>query len=183
MIAYASNNRHVKKASSALPEAARFYDGANYVVADSVGRLLHQVMFAMRRNIEQRMTAHDLTAAQWYPLWKLKFAAGSTAQELARDMDVDAGSMTRLLDRLEAKSLIERVRSATDRRVVDLALTAAGEAVVEHVPHVLAEVNNQYLRGFSHAQWTQLRRLLQRMLANAPQSMSEAVADSTRARR
>lgn len=151
-----------------------FYDGRDYVATESVGHLLNQVMFAMRRDIEQRMGDHDLTAAQWLPLWKLKLGAARTAQELARQMGVDAGSMTRLLDRLEAKGLIGRLRSATDRRVVNLVLTAAGEAVVEHVPQALADVNNTYLQGFSVTEWEQLKHLLCRMLANSPKSLADA---------
>jgi len=151
-----------------------FYDGANYVVHSSVGHQLHQLTGAMKRDIEQRMSAHGLTAAQWYPLWKLKLDAGSTAQDMARDMAADAGSITRLLDRLEAKGLIGRERSATDRRVVNLYLTPAGEAVVGHVPHVLADVNNHYLRGLSRAEWQQLRELLARMLANGPLAETSA---------
>ena len=146
--------------------AARFYDGQHYVATESVGRQLHLLTTAMKRDIEQRMVAHGLTAAQWYPLWKIKLSAGCTAQGLARDMCLDAGSVTRLLDRLEAKGLIVRERSARDRRVVNLSLTEAGEAVVGQVPQALAEVNNHYLRGFSEAEWVQLRELLQRMLAN-----------------
>lgn len=149
-------------------EPLRFYDGHDYVPTESVGHLLHQLMFAMRRDIEQRMAAHDLTAAQWLPLWKLKLGTAASAQELARQMGIDAGAMTRLLDRLEAKGLIERLRSRTDRRVVNLALTPAGEAVAQHVPQALADVNNAYLQGLSRAEWVQLRQLLQRMLANAP---------------
>lgn len=155
-------------ASHPPAEPIRFYDGHDYVPTDSVGHLLHQLMFAMRRDIEQRMAAHDLTAAQWLPLWKLKLGTATSAQELARQMGVDAGAMTRLLDRLEAKGLIERLRSRTDRRVVNLALTAAGEAVVQHVPQALADVNNAYLQGLSRAEWEQLKQLLKRMLANAP---------------
>lgn len=149
---------------------SRFYDGSDYVPADSIGHLLHQLMLAMRRDIEQRMAAHELTAAQWLPLWKLELGSARTAQELARQMGVDAGSMTRLLDRLEAKGLIERLRSRSDRRVVNLALTAAGKAVVQHVPQALADVNNTYLQGLSRAEWQQLMQLLRRMLANAPAS-------------
>jgi DNA-binding MarR family transcriptional regulator len=114
------------------------------------------------------MTAHDLTAAQWYPLWKLKRDGPGTAQELARDMDIDAGAMTRLIDRLAAKGLVERLRSATDRRVVTLTLTPAGEAVAAHIPQVLAEVNNSYLRGFSRDEWQLLKQLLRRMLDSGP---------------
>ena len=57
------------------------------------------------------------------------------------DMDIDAGAMTRLIDRLAAKGLVERLRSSIDRRVVTLTLTPAGEAVAAHIPQVLAEVD------------------------------------------
>ena len=155
--------------TSPKPRRAKaFYAGDSYVAADSVGYLLNQVMISMRRQVEQAMTAHDLTAAQWYPLWKLKRDGPGTAQELARDMDIDAGAMTRLIDRLAAKGLLQRLRSGTDRRRVMLTLTAAGEAVAGHVPQVLADVNNAYLRDFSRDEWQQLKVLLRRMLANGP---------------
>jgi len=150
---------------SAKPRrATAFYAGARYVAGDSVGYLLNQVVISMRRQIEQAMTAHDLTAAQWYPLWKLQRDGSCTAQELARDMDSDAGATTRLVDRLVAKGLVERLRSDTDRRVVRLSLTPAGRAVAAHIPQVLAEVNNAYLHGFSRDEWQQLKGLLRRML-------------------
>jgi DNA-binding MarR family transcriptional regulator len=155
--------------TSPKPRRAKaFYAGDSYVAADSVGYLLNQVMISMRRQVEQAMTAHDLTAAQWYPLWKLKRDGPGTAQELARDMDIDAGAMTRLIDRLAAKGLLQRLRCDTDRRRVMLTLTAAGEAVAGHVPQVLADVNNAYLRDFSRDEWQQLKQLLRRMLANGP---------------
>jgi DNA-binding MarR family transcriptional regulator len=157
--------------SSKARRAKPFYDGASYVAGDSVGYLLNQVMTSMRRQVEQAMTAHDLTAAQWYPLWKLKRDGPCTAQELARDMDIDAGAMTRLIDRLAAKGLVQRLRCDTDRRRVMLTLTAAGESVADHVPQVLADVNNAYLRDFSRDEWQQLKDLLRRMLASGPARM------------
>jgi DNA-binding MarR family transcriptional regulator len=151
--------------TSAKPRrATAFYAGAHYVAGDSVGYLLNQVVISMRRQVEQAMTAHDLTAAQWYPLWKLERDGPGTARELARDMDIDAGAMTRLIDRLAAKGLVERLRSDTDRRVVMLSLTPAGKAVAAHIPQVLADANNAYLRGFSRDEWQQLKSLLRRML-------------------
>jgi DNA-binding MarR family transcriptional regulator len=143
-----------------------FYAGASYVAGDSVGYLLNQVVISMRRRIELAMTAHGLTAAQWYPLWKLKRDGPCTAQELARDMDLDAGAATRLVDRLAAKGLVQRHRDEADRRVVRLELTPAGQAVAAHVPQVLADVNNAYLHGFSRDEWQQLKALLRRMQAN-----------------
>ncbi|HEX6017383.1 MAG TPA: MarR family transcriptional regulator [Burkholderiaceae bacterium] len=142
------------------------YDGRRYDFADSVGYQLFAVAQAMRREVDRRMLQHDLTDAQWKPLWMLRLGRATSAIELAREMAVDAGAVTRMLDRLEAKGLLERVRSATDRRIVHLRLTPAGDAVARKVPFVLAAVNNEFLRGFSGAEWKQLRRLLGRMADN-----------------
>ncbi len=159
--------------------AERFYDGRHHVAGESVGYLLHQLVTSMRRQIEQAMAAHELTAAQWVPLWKLKRDGPCSAQELARDMDSDAGATTRLIDRLQAKGLVERSRSSADRRVVMLELTAAGAALAARVPQVLADVNNAYLRGFSRDEWLQLRQLLGRMRANG-QALTDTPAAPTR---
>lgn len=154
------------------PAPAAFYDGASYDNQHSIAYRLHQLMSAMRRDIERRMTAHDLTAAQWLPLWKLKLGACHTAQQIACELNIDPGAVTRLIDRLQAKGLIERVRSESDRRVVNLALTDAGADVAQHIPHALAEVNNTFLSGFSQAEWQQLISLLDRMLANTPEALA-----------
>ncbi len=152
------------------------YDGANYEVAESVGHQLVNLVQMMRREVELRMARHDLTDAQWRPLWLLKTGRATTAIELARETCIDAGAITRMVDRLEDKGLIERVRSETDRRVVHLRLTPAGEAASARIPHVLASVNNDFLDGFSERDWKQLRRLVERMAANgqALQSAEEA---------
>lgn len=151
------------------------YDGADYDVTQSIGHQMVNVMTLMRREVELRMATHGLTDAQWKPLMLLRSGLATTAIELARRMDVDAGAITRLLDRLEAKGLLERVRSEADRRVVHLRLTAAGEAASAEVPFVLASVNNDFLKGFSEAEWKQLRKLLERMATNAQALQTEGV--------
>jgi len=161
------------------PKTARracFYAGEDYDMSASVGHLLSKVMSSMRREADSRMASLDLTDAQWKPLWMLRCGRADTAFELAREMDIDAGAMTRTLDRLEAKGLIERVRSETDRRVVHLRLTPEGDRASAEVPHVLAEVNNDHLQGFSKSEWTLLRDLLQKMLDNGEALRAAAAA-------
>ncbi|HMV66584.1 MAG TPA: tetratricopeptide repeat protein, partial [Myxococcota bacterium] len=46
--------------------------------------------------------AHDLTYVQWLPLYKLAKNEGNTVAGLARELEIDAGAMTRAMDRLEA---------------------------------------------------------------------------------
>jgi DNA-binding MarR family transcriptional regulator len=142
------------------------YTGERYDMGESIGHQLVGLMSLMRREVESRMAAHGLTDSQWKPLWLIKSGRADTSLEIARQLDMDAGAVTRMVDRVVAKGYVERVRSDSDRRVVHLRLTAAGEAAVAHVPHVLASVNNDFLQGFSEAEWKQLRKLIARMAAN-----------------
>ncbi len=146
--------------------AAGFYRGEEYSIEESVGHILRVLLNSMNRRIDGQMQAHDLTALQWKPLLMLKFGIAGTAAELARLNCSDTGAMTRMLDRLEAKGLLQRTRSADDRRVVHLQLTEAGERVADHIPHGLSAVLNEHLDGFSADEFTQLKTLLRRMIAN-----------------
>ncbi len=152
------------------------YDGATYDVGQSVGYQLATLVQMMKREVELRMARHGITDAQWRPLWLLKSGVATTANELARVTCIDAGAITRMLDRLEDKGLIERTRSETDRRVVHLRLTQAGQATADRVPEVLASVNNDFLRDFSERDWKQLRRLVERMAANGQALQTQEAA-------
>jgi DNA-binding MarR family transcriptional regulator len=146
------------------PKPVQFYDGKHHVPEQSVGYLIKRVMMSIGYQADKRLGLHDLTIAQWAPLMKLRMQGTATVAELARWSQIDAGAMTRLLDRLEKKGLCKRVRSTEDRRVVMLELTPEGKAAMEHVPEVLADVMNQHLAGFSKAEWTALLGYLTRMV-------------------
>ncbi|WP_440112278.1 MarR family winged helix-turn-helix transcriptional regulator [Acidovorax sp. BL-A-41-H1] len=151
---------------NADPEPAGFYCASHLEPPNSVGYLMRQVMSSIRTQADTRLSTHDLTYAQWLPLYKISRSAGVTVAELARESDADPASMTRALDRLEAKGLVLRERSTTDRRVVQLTLTAEGQAVAAQVPQVLADVLNGHLSDFTHDEWQQLLALLRRMVVN-----------------
>ena len=74
--------------------------------------------------------------------------------------------MTRMLDRLETKGLLRRVRSSEDRRVVNIELTPDGRVTAGRIPQVLADTLNEHLAGFTREEWHQLKDLLRRVLAN-----------------
>lgn len=142
------------------------YRGDDYAIDDSYGYLMRRVQASLLRHIDKRFRPYELTAMQWGPLLLLAQNKGDTAAGLARALDIDTGAMTRMVDRLEAKKLVRRTRSTGDRRVLHLELTAEGRRIVEQVPHVLADVLNLHLRGFTRAETRQLLDFLRRLLAN-----------------
>jgi DNA-binding MarR family transcriptional regulator len=143
-----------------------FYRADTLRSEDGIGLLFRRVLQSLIQEVDRRLAPHDLTHAQWVPLYKLFRGECATSAELARDLQLDPAAVTRALDRLEAKGLVKRTRSRTDRRVVQLALTAQGRRVAPLVPAALAEVFNAHLAGFSAAEWATLIDLLQRMLSN-----------------
>lgn len=147
--------------------AIEFYRAADYAPEESVGYLMRRVLALVAQEVERQLETSDLTNAQWVPLFKLSIGQASTVAELARCCHLDAGAMTRLLDRLEAKGLCRRVRSVADRRVVNIELTAAGRAAAADIPRVLSRVQNAHLAGFSVAEFETLKGFLRRILGNA----------------
>lgn len=147
-----------------IARPADFYRSTTYCAEDSVGYLMKRIMLSIVYQADKKLDAHGLTSAQWGPLLRLRNAGPSTVAELARWLQVDAGAMTRLLDRLEKKNLCKRVRSTEDRRVVQVELTPEGEAAIREVPAVLSEVMNAHLAGFSKTEWTALKTYLRRMV-------------------
>lgn len=144
-----------------------FYKADAYSPEESVGYLMRRIISVTTLEIERKLVPSGLTNAQWMPLLRLHMGHASTVAELARGCDLDAGSMTRLLDRLEAKQLVIRTRSVDDRRVVNLELTDAGRDAAEDIPEVLCEVQNAHLAGFSVDEFTTLQDFLRRILANS----------------
>jgi DNA-binding MarR family transcriptional regulator len=156
---------------------ATFYQAQSYRPEDSVGYLMRQILNRVAHEIERQLAHTDLTNAQWIPLFKLYSGQATTVAELARECHLDAGAMTRMLDRLEAKGLCTRVRSETDRRVVNIALTPAGRKAASDIPEILSGVQNAHLAGFSADEFETLRTYLRRILNNA-QSIADLAHES-----
>lgn len=144
-----------------------FYRAEGYKPDDSIGYLMRRILSLIAHGVERELEPKGLTNAQWVPLLKLYMGHASTVAELARECDLDAGSMTRLLDRLEAKELCRRIRSSEDRRVVNLELTAAGRTAAKEIPVILSRVQNAHLAGFSVEEWQTLKSYLRRILETA----------------
>ena len=147
--------------------ALAFYTAQAYEPNDSIGHLMRRILGLLAQDVERELEPSGLTNAQWMPLFKLYRGCTNTVADLARQCGHDAGSTTRMLDRLEAKGLCQRVRSQEDRRVVHIELTPAGVAAAQDIPVTLCKVQNDYLAGFTVEEWQTLKSYLRRILETA----------------
>lgn len=145
---------------------AEIYDPKRYDPKSGIGGLLSRVKAKLVDALDAELAPLDISAAQYVILVNLASGVDSSSG-LCKSVSYDPGAMTRMLDRLERKGLISRVRCAEDRRVARLALTGEGKAVYPQLVERAANVLNRSLRGFTASEVKQLEGLLHRMLMNA----------------
>lgn len=154
------------------------YRPGSYRPEESVTYLMRQITTAVATEVSALLGPDGLTHAQWVPLLKLHTGEASTPAELARVCYLDAGSMTRMIDRLEAKGFVRRTRSDADRRVVLLELTPQGREIAARIPGLLCEVQNAHLSGFTRAEVETLKSFLQRVLDNTQERQDPLALDT-----
>ena len=90
-------------------------------------------LFGAERRLRGRehQQGRDLTNSQLRALLVLDKEDEVTAGSLARSADLNPASVTAMLDQLEASGIVARRRSAEDRRVCMVSLTATGRAMLE----------------------------------------------------
>lgn len=130
------------------------------------------VMSALRRiiraiDLHSRSLVHryGLTGPQLVVLKELVSRSPGTVGELARAVNLSQATVTGILDRLEKKSMVTRVRSADDRRKVLVSHANAARQVLAGAPPLLQE---HFIAGFCRLpDWEQHQILssLQRIVA------------------
>jgi DNA-binding MarR family transcriptional regulator len=141
------------------------YDPTNFNPSTAIGRLIGRVRAKLFEALDKELAPYDISAAQYVILVGLADGVDS-ASGLCKGASYDPGAMTRMIDRLERKGLVQRVRCPDDRRVVKLALTKEGKAVYPKIVASAAKVTNRKLEGFTKVEAQQFESLLQRLLDN-----------------
>jgi DNA-binding MarR family transcriptional regulator len=141
---------------------------ASYELSESVGYLLSRVRSTLWNLVTQHTMADlGITSTQASIMFMLASGRGLAAADLAREYGIDASAVTRLIDRLEKRGLITRVRSEEDRRVVRLALTDEGRALAAQIPAIFTMVLDKLLGGFTPEEVGFLKSMLRRILLNS----------------
>ena len=132
-----------------------------------LGRVLSRVKIALMEALDRELVPLDITGAQYVILVNLASGQADSTTTLCKGVSYDPGAMTRMLDRLERKGLVQRSRCPNDRRKVKLELTAEGNALYPQVVAIAGRVMQRFLVGFAPHEVATLEALLARMLANA----------------
>lgn len=125
----------------------------------------HQELLIALRKVIRAIGLHSkhlnktsgLTSPQLIIMQEIDKASGVNSSQVAKNVNLSAATVTNIIDRLESKNLVSRVRNTQDKRKVSLYLTDNGKAILLSAPQPLQE---HFIENFANlAKWEQSQLL------------------------
>lgn len=127
--------------------------------------LAGQVSRRAQELLSDALAREGVRRAHFTVLTSLAQQGPASQAELGRRLWIDRSDLHAIVTELERAGLIERLRDEHDRRRNVVRLTAAGRARLKRLDRIVAEVQEELLAPLSERERGQLRRLLERVLA------------------
>lgn len=118
----------------------------------------------LRRRWMASLEPWDITPHEFRALHVAIHGEPPRLSEIAERLRIAPRSATEVIDSLEAKGLVRRTPSPTDRRAILVEPTEAGRTLAEEVEHKRSEVGALMVAPLSEDDHTRLRELLTRIL-------------------
>jgi len=137
--------------------------------------VLHDVARALRTRFDQKARAsHAMTRAQWIILSRLERQPGMSQNEMAAICEVEPITVARLIDRLEARGLVERRSDPSDRRIRRLHLLPAAKPILETITEARETMSERIIAGLDEKT---RETLIDALLVIKENIANEALAD------
>ncbi|GAA1932067.1 MarR family winged helix-turn-helix transcriptional regulator [Nocardioides hwasunensis] len=109
------------------------------------------------------LSALGLTYPQYLVLIVLWERDDQSVSDIARELQLDHGTLTPLLKRMEARGLVERRRDRVDERLVRVRLAAEGEELRRHADRIHCDMKS--LLGLDETAFAELQETLRAVTA------------------
>jgi DNA-binding MarR family transcriptional regulator len=136
------------------------YQAATYKAENSVGYLIKRAHSMMLNVLDQVFEEQGFSYIQYVILSWLRDGIAVNPKDICVQFRHDSGALTRVIDQLADRGLLERVRRDRDRRKVELQLTEAGRTAVAELIPLVVEKLNLALADFSSEEVREFLRLL-----------------------
>ena len=117
----------------------------------------------IRTEADRRARAHGMTRAQWQILVRVEAQPGLLQKELAEVLEVEPITVARLIDRLEARGMVERRSDPGDRRCWRLHLGGQAHGLMTEIGAQLTDIADTLCQDFSEATLAQTAAALSQM--------------------
>lgn len=120
----------------------------------------NHVSHAFGRKVEAR----GVTVAEWVVLRELFGREAVAPSELAERLGMTRGAVSKLVDRLVAKSLVGKTAGRGDRRYQSVDLTAGGRALVPKLAALADQNDEEFFGGLTAAERRTLMELMKKIV-------------------
>lgn len=93
--------------------------------------LLHRIIDIIHYKNEYQLQTSGIPSQEMYVLERIFLDSNILSKDISQKYNIPPSTLTGILDRLENKKLIERLRTNKDRRSIELMTTENGKSVVE----------------------------------------------------
>ena len=135
-------------------------------ILGEIGYWVGSLASAFRKGLADELEPFDVSPAQWAILEACYMGKATTPSGLARIIPVDTAAISRHLDKLKDKGLVQRRRSARDRRSIRVGLTPAGRELVPNLVPCVHANNAKFLKGITDEEQAALISIIGKMLIN-----------------
>ena len=141
---------------------------SNEQLDDVVNFLLERTVRLIRAFGQRQLDLHQtgITVDQWVLLKIIDDRKQISQVELAQVSHKDTASITRILDLLQKKGLIQRIDDDYDRRKYMISLTAEGIDFVARALPFVNQIRDQITRGLSREEIQSLKGILEKIRQN-----------------
>ncbi|MFP4476354.1 MAG: MarR family winged helix-turn-helix transcriptional regulator [Desulfatibacillaceae bacterium] len=96
--------------------------------------LIRRLMQSEELYTKELNKVHHISGPQLACILALHEHGSLSLSEIAKEIMVKSSTVTGIVDRLEQKGLVRRVRTSRDRRVITIELTEEGQVLADHAP-------------------------------------------------
>jgi DNA-binding MarR family transcriptional regulator len=133
-------------------------------LTDHVGYWLRYVSNHVSQGFARRLETHGVTVAEWVLMRQLLDEKALAPSRAAERMGMTRGAITKLADRLIAKSLVVRNADPQDGRAQTLALTSKGRRLVPELAALADANDSEFFDSLSPKDRAMLLRILKGMV-------------------
>ena len=136
--------------------------------SDIPGFILERTAKRMKQACAQalRKAKVDMTVDQWVILQELDKEDGLNQNELAERSFKHAPTVTRIVDTLTEKGLLERQPDPNDRRRYNIRLTSTGQLEIKRILPIIKDFREQCWEGMSEEDLKKMMNLLNQIFDN-----------------
>lgn len=140
------------------------------ILSESLGTQLNLIARSIRLTLEKKLASEGITPSQWMMVMALEENDHQVQSDLGKKLNLDNATITRIVDKLTEKGLLERKQAKDDRRAQIVSLTDKGKKKCNKYSKIGDDVNQKASIGIPDNDREKLMSLLSKIQINLENS-------------